>query len=250
MNTVQVWAHRGASGTLPENTLPAYAEAAKVGADGIELDIQLTKDGQIVVCHDERIDRTSNGTGFVKDYTLEELRGFEFHKTYPDYPHAQIPTMAEVLDLIQPTGLMINIELKTGLFFYEGIEEKILKLVREKKMEDRVLYSSFNHYSIRKIQTLNPAAKTAFLTCDGWIDLPAYGKKYGVNALHPDFHNLQYPDFMEQADREGLDVNVWTVNTKEDILWCAAKGVHAVITNYPAMALEVLKEAGYRADKA
>jgi glycerophosphoryl diester phosphodiesterase len=117
-------------------------------------------------------------------------------------------------------------------------------------MEDRVLYSSFNHYSIRKIQTLNPAAKTAFLTCDGWIDLPAYGKKYGVNALHPDFHNLQYPDFMEQADREGLDVNVWTVNTKEDILWCAAKGVHAVITNYPAMALEVLKEAGYRADKA
>jgi glycerophosphoryl diester phosphodiesterase len=108
VNTVQVWAHRGASGTLPENTLPAYAEAAKVGADGIELDIQLTKDGQIVVCHDERIDRTSNGTGFVKDYTLEELRGFEFHKTSPDYPHAQIPTMAEVLDLIQPTGLMIS----------------------------------------------------------------------------------------------------------------------------------------------
>jgi hypothetical protein len=66
----------------------------------------------------------------VKDYTLEELRGFEFHKTFPDYPHAQIPTMAEVLDLIQPTGLMINIELKTGLFFYEGIEEKVLKLVR------------------------------------------------------------------------------------------------------------------------
>ena len=71
-----------------------------------------------------------------------------------------------------------------------------------------------------------------------------------MNALHPDFHNLQYPGFMEEADREGLAVNVWTVNTKEDILWCAEKGVHAVITNYPAMALEVLRGAGYRADRA
>lgn len=246
MANVLVWGHRGASGTLPENTLPAYDLAAKQGADGIELDIQLTKDGQIVVCHDEAIDRTSDGKGWVKDYTLEELRSFNFNRTFPDSPRVTIPTMEEVLDLVAPTGMTINIELKTGLFFYEGIEEKIVKLVHEKKMEDRILYSSFNHYTIRNIQALDPDAKTAFLYADGYIDMPSYGKKYGVQALHPDFHNLQYPDFCENCRKEGLDVNVWTVNTKEDVLWCAKKGVHAVITNYPEMALQVLKEAGYR----
>ena len=125
-----IWAHRGASGTMPENTLESFKKAAELGADGVELDIQLTKDDEIVVIHDEKIDRTSDGKGWVKDYTLEELRGFNYNRTKPEYEHADIPTMREVFELLKPTDLFINIEIKTGVFFYEKIEEKILALTK------------------------------------------------------------------------------------------------------------------------
>lgn len=228
-----IWAHRGASGHAPENTLEAFQKAIDMKADGVELDIQLTKDGEIVVCHDETIDRTSNGIGSVKDYTLAELKKFNFNKTHPEYDHASIPTMKEVFELIKPSPLTINIELKTGQYDYDGIEEKILALTKEEGMEDRVIYSSFNHYSIKKIQQLNPNAKTAFLYSDGALDMPAYGEKNGVNALHPWVYNLRYPDFMQECNQKGLEVNVWTVNTKEEVMACVQAGVHAIITNYP-----------------
>ena len=149
-----VWAHRGASGYAPENTLAAFEKAVELGADGVELDIQLTKDDEIVVIHDEKIDRTSDGEGWVKDYTLEELRGFNYNRTKPEYEHADIPTMREVFELLKPTGLFINIEIKTGVIFYEKIEEKILALTKEMDMEDRVCYSSFNHYTVKRIHDM------------------------------------------------------------------------------------------------
>ena len=133
-----VYAHRGASAYAPENTLLSFQKAVDMNADGVELDIQLTKDGEIVVIHDEWLDRTSNGTGWVKDYTLEELKELEFNQNFPELGHASIPTMQEVLDLLKPTKLRIDIELKTGIVFYEGLEEKILKLVKDYDMESRV----------------------------------------------------------------------------------------------------------------
>lgn len=157
-----VWAHRGASGYAPENTLAAFQKAVDLGADGVELDIQLTKDDQIVVIHDEMIDRTSDGKGWVKDYTLEELRAFNYNRTKPEYKHADIPTMREVFELLKPTGLFINIEIKTGVVFYEKIEEKILALAKEMGMEDRVCYSSFNHYTVTRIHELKPDAEVGF----------------------------------------------------------------------------------------
>ena len=117
MKTPLVWAHRGASGYAPENTIPAFELAAEMGADGVELDVQFTKDGQIVVCHDETIDRTSNGCGWVKDHTLEELLALSFDNGNKAYEGAQIPTMQEVFDALRPTNLTINIELKTGIIF-------------------------------------------------------------------------------------------------------------------------------------
>ena len=109
-----IWGHRGASAYAPENTLFAFQKAVEQKADGVELDIQLTKDGHIVVIHDEWIDRTSDGKGWVKDMTLAELRRFNYNRTHPEYEHADIPTMEEVLDLLKPTDLTIDIELKTA----------------------------------------------------------------------------------------------------------------------------------------
>ncbi|MDD6450498.1 MAG: glycerophosphodiester phosphodiesterase [Lachnospiraceae bacterium] len=257
MSNIKVWAHRGASSYAPENTLASFEEAVNRKADGVELDVQLTKDGEIVVIHDETVDRTTDGSGWVKDFTLEELRKLDASyqnlmqggevvkkaKLFDSYESIQIPTMREVFELLKPTGLTINIELKTGIVFYPGLEEKILKLTEECGMEDRVLYSSFNHYTIEKIHSLKPDAKVGFLYADGTIDMPSYGKVHGVNALHPALYNIQFPGFMEDCKKQGLEVNVWTVNKEEYVAMCVKAGVDAVITNDPDMARQVITHA-------
>ena len=127
----KVWAHRGASAYAPENTLEAFLLAAEQGADGVELDVQLTKDGEMVVVHDEEIDRVSDGSGFVKDYTLAELKTLNFNKTHPEYQDVKIPTLREVYEALKPTGMTINVELKTGIFWYKDLEKKVLELTKE-----------------------------------------------------------------------------------------------------------------------
>lgn len=242
MKNPLIWAHRGASGYAPENTIPAFLLAADMGADGVELDVQFTRDGAVVVCHDETVDRTSNGAGYVKDLDLAELKALNFDNGNKAYEGVQIPTLDEVLDALSPTGLTVNIELKTGVFFYAGIEEAVLAIVKEHHFTDRVIYSSFNHYSVRKVRALCPTAKTGFLYADGPIDMPSYGARYGADALHPACYNLKYPGFMGECRKRGLDVNVWTVNAENELLACRDCGVHAVITNYPKKAAELFRQ--------
>lgn len=243
-NTVQrrplVWAHRGASGYAPENTLPAFQKAFQMGADGIELDVQMTKDGELVVCHDETIGRTSNGSGWIKDKTLAELKAFDFSCGQKDFAGVTIPTMREVFELLAPTDMIINIELKTGIVFYLGMTKKLLELTSECGFSDRVIYSSFNHYTIKHIREIAPEAKLGFLYADGTIDMPSYAIKHGVQALHPALYNIQFPGFIEECRQRGLAVNVWTVNEEEHLGLCCKAGVDAIITNYPDKAFEII----------
>lgn len=237
-----IWGHRGASGYAPENTLPAFQKAIELGADGVELDIQLTKDRELVVCHDETVDRTSNGAGWIRDLTLAELKKLNFCASYPELGKVEIPTMREVLEVIQPSALTIDIELKTGIVDYQGIEEKILALVHEFGMENRVMYSSFNHYSMVRIKSLDPSVKTGILYEDGPVGITPYAKKLKASALHPALYNLRFDHFMEDAAAEGLEVNVWTVNEPEHMALCTKMGVNAIITNYPDTARKVSQE--------
>ena len=254
-NQIKILAHRGASGYAPENTMPSFQKAVDLGADGIELDIQLTKDGEIVVMHDETVDRTTDGSGWVKDFTLEEIKQLNANYQnrtdpwsgskeqgsiiFPEYEFVDVPTMREVFELIEPTGLTIDIELKTGIVFYP-IEEKILEMAKEFEMEDRVLYSSFNHASIMKLKELNPSIYAGFLYMDGTLNMPEYARTHGVEALHPALYNLQYPGFIEECKANAIDINVWTVNSNEHLQMCKQAGVHSVITNYPDLARAVL----------
>lgn len=237
--TPLIWAHRGASGSAPENTLVAFQRAIELGADGIELDIQLSKDNEIVVCHDEKVDRTSDGVGFIKDYTLAELKEMNFNQQFPEYGPQPIPTMKEVLDLIQPTDLTIDIELKTSVIYYEQLEEKILEMIREYGMEDRVNYSSFNHYTCVHVHELKEDAIVGFLYWDAPIDFPLYAKKYGADAINPSYPNLYLPKTIEQAKENNLDIYVWDVFNEEEMLACKEMGVSAIITNYPELARKV-----------
>lgn len=236
---IKIWAHRGASGYVPENTMEAFILAHQFGADGIELDVQLSKDDQVVVIHDEKIDRTSNGKGLVRNYTLKKLRTYTFNRTKPQYVRAPIPTLKEVLAYISGTGMVLNIELKNGLHFYPGLEQKTVDLVREFGMQDRVIYSSFNHYSLRTVREIEPEAKIGLLHDVGMIDMPEYGARFGAYALHPRWQCLQYPDFVEGCRRNSLLINAWTLNKEEEILWACRAGVNAIVTNYPDLAIKV-----------
>lgn len=238
MNPCKVFAHRGASHYAPENTLPAFALAAAQGADGIELDVHLSKDGELVVIHDETLDRTTDGTGLVRDHTLAQLQALCADNHMPGFADARIPTLREVLELIRPTPLLVNIELKTGVLWYEGIEQKALDLVREMGMADRVIWSSFNHYSIETVRQLAPEAETAYLYSDIICGVERYAAAHGVRGLHPGLWNVKMADLLQRYLASGLAVRVWTVNAAADLRWLLAAGAD-VITNDPPLALTV-----------
>lgn len=233
MEHTRIWAHRGASGYAPENTLEAFAKAVEMGADGIELDVQFSKDGEIVVIHDEIVDRVTEGKGEVRSFTLAELKQLHANQTFPEYKDARIPTLAEVYELIKPTELTINVEIKTGIFFYPGIEEKVLKLTKEMGMEDRVIYSSFNHYTLETLKKLNPAVKTGILYSDGIYKIGEYAQQLNADALHPALYNVLYPGMVEDCHSRGKKIHVWTVNETSHIKKMLEMGVDAIITNYP-----------------
>ena len=236
----QVWAHRGASAYAPENTLEAFKLAAGQGADGVELDVQLSRDNELVVAHDETIDRVSNGSGYIKDHTLSELKKLRFNRLFPEYRDASIPTLGEVYELLRPTGLVVNVELKTEIVPYEGIEERVLDLASEMGMGDRVIYSSFHHPSLVKLKMLDPSVNTGRLYSDGWIDVASYGRYTArVDALHPALYHMQDPELIPSARSLGLALHVWTVNDEEYMEMLVRQGVEAIITNKPDLCRSV-----------
>ena len=235
-------AHRGFSGMYPENTLLAYEKAIEAGCDGIELDVQLTKDGELVLMHDEDVDRTTDGTGWIKDKTFAELRELEASfKFRGKYGVNRVPTLREYFELAAPAGILTNIELKTSIFRYAGIEEKTLSLIDEFGLRDKVVVSSFNHYSAKYFQSLAPEIPCGFLTESVIIGGLPYTVEHGIPCYHPEFHMCD-DAFMEEANRLGLEINVWTVNEEEDMREMKRLGINMIIGNWPDRCKRVLEE--------
>ena len=232
-----IHAHRGASAYRPENTLEAFSLAIEQKADTIELDVHLTKDGKIVVAHDERLERVSNGTGYINDHTLDELKSLNFGKLFKDGPVCRIPTMAEVFSLVRPSSLTLNIELKTTERLYPELPEKITAMADEYAMGDRVIYSSFNHYSLQEIKKLKPSAKTGLLYQLGMVDPWVYANYVNAYAIHPHYYVIAaLPETVERCHENGIKVNVWTVDESEAIKQMLKCGVDGIITNKPDIA--------------
>lgn len=236
----EVWAHRGASAAAPENTMPAFLLALEQEADGIELDVQMTADRRLVVLHDERIDRVSDGSGSVKDLTFGELRRFNFNRQFPQYGRVELSALEDVLDLILTSNLKLNIELKNNVTAYQNLEEHVKKYVQYKGVEKQVLISSFNHESLQTVGQIWPEVQRGLLYSDGWLDVVAYAKRLGVSALHPPFWLLRDGALVEEAHASGLRVHVWAANTREELERCKALGVDAVITNDVALGRAVM----------
>ncbi len=234
------FAHRGFSGRYPENTMLAYEKAVEAGCDGIELDVHLSADGELVLIHDERVDRTADGVGFVGRMTLKELRALDASAGFRgQYGVNRIPTLKEYLAFAKEAGIMTNIELKTGVYTYPGIEEKTLAMIDDFGLRDKILFSSFNHYSVKRMQALAPEMTYGLLEESRIIDLPAYTAAQGVQAVHPEYHMVDEA-FMVSAREHGLAVNVWTVNTEYAMRRMVSCGVDMIIGNYPDLCRSVL----------
>lgn len=231
-----IYGHRGASGHAPENTLEAFRLCMEMGADGFELDVHMSLDGALVVIHDETVDRTTNGTGLVRELTLEQLKALDASCGMEAYRGAQIPTLEEVFDLVKDTNHLINVEIKTDEWFYPQLEEKCLALAKEKGLEDRILYSSFNHYTLMKLRQLKPDAKLGMLFGDIMLKPWEYAKPLNVDYLHPMKMNIYVPGFPEGAAGAGYGVNMWTINDPETMKQCLKTGA-GIITNYPDVAV-------------
>lgn len=200
-----------------------------------------------MVTHDERLECTSNGTGWVKDFSYAQLLKLDFSGEW-NHGHrgpSRIPAMEEVFELIRPTGMAINIELKTSLIHYRGIEHRILDMAARYGMEERVIYSSFHRLTLEKLRLLNPDAKVGLLYAETFPNMPALAKRFGIQALHPAYYHILAPRFMDDCRDNGLDVNVWTVNTEEQIRLSLRAGVNAIITDYPDQVKRIAGEMGF-----
>lgn len=237
----KIWAHRGASAYAPENTLPAFRLALDQGAHGIELDLQRTIDGVLVVVHDETIDRTSNGFGRVAELTLDELRRCDFSNGFIGHRNVRIPTLTEVLELIAPTDATLNIELKNSIEPYPGMELEAAEMVAEAGLMDQVVFSSFNHPSLANLRGMVPPEDIGVLYTDGLYNPWEYARWVGAGALHPNWRALGQPDYVWLAHESGVKVNVWTVDEEKDVARAIELGVDALVTNFPDRARRVLR---------
>ena len=235
-------AHRGARDVAPENTLAAFRAAMDAGADGIELDVTRCATGEIVVIHDDTLDRTTDGCGAVGATPLEALRALDAGSWFsPDFAGERVPLLHEVLDLV--AGQMrVNIEIKGHRLLGDGTEGDIAEMVLARGMENQVVVSSFNPAALWRMRWAAPGLQRGFLygtatpigITRGWAQLLARPQ-----ALHP-HHTMLRSEDVRRLKARGYRVNAWTVNDAVEMQRMIALGVDGIITDHPAKLSKLL----------
>lgn len=221
--------HRGAFSEAPENTMLSFKTAVELGADMIEFDVRKCKSGEIVVIHDAEVDRTSDGSGFVREMTLDELKKLDFGDG------EKIPTLEEVLKFAK-NNIFLNIEIKEP-----DIVDKVVGQIETYDMVDEVIISSFYHNALVKAKELNPGITTAPLFMHRPVSIANLASITQSEGLHPWF---EYADksFVNEAHKKNIFVNVWTVDDEETMRKMVKIGVDGIITNDIETLVEVLNK--------
>lgn len=234
-----VVAHRGYSSKAPENTMAAFELALDVGCDGLELDVHLTKDGEVIVVHDHTLERTSNGTGIVEKHTLAELQKLDAGSWFaPEFKGERLPSLREVCELVKDKELLFNVELKVAQG-YEQLNQKVLELLNEYDLHERTVISSFNHYALVHFKEISPQTRTGILYSAALFNPWEYAKSIGATALHPK-HQTIIPEIVAGAHASGVMVNSWTVDEPEDIERMKLAKIDSIITNVPERVQKLL----------
>jgi glycerophosphoryl diester phosphodiesterase len=245
---VQVVAHRGASGYAPETTLEAYRLALEMGADFVEMDIHMLRDGTLVAMHDTDVKRTTDGKGRLSSLTLAQVQSLDagswFNRAYPrkarpEYAGLRVPTLQEIFNLVKAGSAGVYVELKNPERYPARLESALISMIRENRLEKRSRVISFSAQSIGKIKKLDAEIQTGLLLSRPGRD--PVGKTIRVPA---DELAIRYdratPAIVASAKDKGLSVSVWTVDRKPDMERMIRMGVDRITTNYPDRLLHLL----------
>ena len=245
---VQVAAHRGGSLLWPENSLLAFRSALALGADLLELDVHLTRDGELVVIHDPTLERTSTGTGAVATARLADLAGARLRARDGAVTDEPVPTLAQVLDLLRPTRaeLLLEIKVDPARRGYAGIEDKTLALVNAKGLRERTVVMAFEADTLRRVRALDAGIRTTMLVSRSRVEreravastVVGWATEVGATSLGVDHRVVEAP-LVAAARQAGLRLAAWTVNTEADIRRMLDLGVDVVISDQPDLALRL-----------
>jgi glycerophosphoryl diester phosphodiesterase len=239
--TPLILGHRGAKNHAPENTLAAFKIALELGADGFELDTQLTSDGQVVVYHDIRVDRSTNGHGRLSQFSLAELRELDAGSSFSEkFRGEKIPTLDEVFETIGKRAI-INVELKNFSAPFDPLAEKVCEVVRRHAMQKNVIFSSFLPWNLKKAARFLPDVPRGLITIKGkW---GVWGRSFGFNfgdydALHPYLGDVTAQQ-VQRVHKLKRRINVWTVNREDDMRRLFSWGVDGIMTDDPQLAVRL-----------
>jgi len=213
--------------------MAAFRRAIELGATGIETDVQRTKDGRLVLIHDESLKRTTGDARLVKDVDYTEMAALDAGSWFSEsYAGERIPLLEELLELAKDTELVINLELKNGVVPYEGIEAEVISMVQKHGLSERIIISSFNHYSLVLCKEIAPEIKTGILYMEGLYQPWEYAKSIKANALHA-YKYAILPQWVQEAAEHGIAYHPFTVNDEIELERLLRFGVSGIITDYP-----------------
>lgn len=235
MNKVRplIIGHRGAAGEAPENTLASFALALRQGAEAIELDIHFSADGEIVVCHDATVNRTTDGAGAIAELTVPELKKLDAGRWFDGrFAGEPLPLLDEVFAMI-PSEIMINVEIKCP--YSPRLEERFLELLKQYSRLESVVVSSFDHKTLLRLKHAEPRLRIGLLYTANFADHRKMAEATGmeVYSLHPYFRLIE-PEDVKDAVEHGLQVYPYTLNEPTDLQWAVNAGMSGIITDYPA----------------
>lgn len=234
------FAHRGFKGKYPENTMLAFRKAVEAGACGIEFDVHLSKDGELVIIHDETLERTTDGKSLVCEKTLEELKKLNASKLYPDFEVQRIPTLREYFEFAKDKEIITNIELKNSIIDYEGIEEKVYELINEYNLSEKIIISSFNHESLVRFKNIDPNIKCGVLESSRLYKPWEYVKNLGMEYYHP-MNFVVDEKVIKKCRDNDIGLNIWFGQSEFDYSLYVKDGVTSLITDYPDRVKEIIE---------
>ena len=243
--TPLIFAHRGASAYAPENTIESFQLAEKQGAEGIEFDLKLTRDKKVVAIHDITVNRTTNGKGTVTDFSLEEIKKLDAGSFFSkEFFNCKIPTLEEIIESLDDK-MIFNIELTNYATPADELPDLVAEIVSRYQIKDRVLYSSFNFRTLKRIKKLSPSSPVAVLALPGIAGIlsrSGTGLKYAKGVVHP-YHTDVSQKYVKRLHSAGYRVHTWTVNDEKEMQRLFSLKIDGIITDDPLKARKV-REAG------
>lgn len=240
---VLILGHRGARAYAPMNTIPSFELALKQGADGIELDTHLTKDGHLIVLHDFTVDSTTNGKGLAKNMTLKEIKALDAGSSFSlEYVGTRIPTLDEVFEAVGKRTF-INVEIKSESQETDGVEQAVADCIARHSLQNSIIVSSFNPLTLRRFRAIQPEMPIGYLYEPDY-DFSAAMEGFPHEARHPR-HDMIATAYMEWAKNHNFRVNTWTVNDPSRAIMLRNLGVDAIITDKPDLIIEAVRGQGH-----